>query len=42
MPLLELRLTRVDHNLCTLAVMLKGRRVIRVRYTRLHMIALYQ
>jgi len=40
--LLELRITRHDHNLCDLARLLRGKRIIGVRYTRTHLVAIYQ
>jgi hypothetical protein len=40
-PLQELRVTRIDHNLCDVARMLRGRRVLLVRYTKTHLVAIY-
>lgn len=37
----ELRLSRMDHNLCDLQRLLRGKRVLLVRYTHLLLVALY-
>jgi len=42
MPVLELRVTRIDHNLCDVARILRGRRIYFVRYTATLLIAVYQ
>jgi hypothetical protein len=38
----ELRLARCDHCLIELQRILRGQRIILVRYTRTHLVALYQ
>ena len=42
MPILELRVTRIDHNLCDVTRMLRGHRIWFIRYTATHLIAVYQ
>ena len=37
----ELRLPRAETNLCDLHRLLRGKRVLLVRYTQTHLIALY-
>ena len=39
--LAEIRVTRIDHNLCDLQRLTAGKRVLVVRYTRTLLIALY-
>lgn len=39
--LLELRLSRIEHNLCDVQSMLRGKRILRVRYTKTELVALY-
>ena len=39
--LTELRLTRAEHNLCDVQQMLRGKRIIWVRYTQTELVALY-
>ena len=39
--LAELRLSRLDHNLCDVQRLLGGKVMLRVRYTRMHLFVLY-